>query len=331
MEYTKIGTSDKKVSKICLGCMSFGDNNTNFLDWTLNYNDSEEAMKHAFDLGINFFDTANAYSSGTSEEYVGRAIKNNFSREDIFLATKVFFSSDTSKGLKKSGLSKKVINQEIDGSLKRLGTDYIDLYIIHRFDYDTPIEETMEALDGLVKAGKVKNLGASAMYGYQFHNMQVAAEKNGWTKFVTMQNHYNLIYREDERELIPVCEQYDVALTPYSPLASGRLSRPQWHSDSVRSQTDKTAVGKYDAFETQDKEIVARVVKLAEKYNSTMTQVALAWLFAKGVVSPIVGVSKLKYLDDAVGAFNVKLTEEDVKYLEEMYVPHNVVGALNSI
>lgn len=331
MKYVKIGTSDMDVSKICLGCMSFGDNNTSFLDWTLDYAESEIAIKHAFDLGINFWDTANCYSAGTSEEYIGRIIKKDFKREEIFLATKGFFGADATKGMYKRGLSKDAINQQIDESLKRLDTDYVDLYIIHRFDYDTPIEETMEALDGLVKAGKVRNLGASAMYGYQFHNMQVAAEKNGWTKFATMQNHYNLLYREDERELIPVCEQYDVALTPYSPLASGRLSRLQWHADSKRSQTDRFAAQKYDAFEKSDREIVVRVNEIAEKYNATMTQVALAWQFAKGVASPIVGVSKIKYLDDAVGAMEIHLTEEDVKFLEELYIPHTVVGALDKV
>lgn len=331
MKYIKIGASDKDVSKICLGCMSFGDNNTNFLDWTLDYEESEKVMKHAFELGINFFDTANCYSAGTSEEYVGRAIKNNFKRDDIFLATKVFFSADKLSGLHKAGLSRKIINQEIDKSLKRLGTDHVDLYIIHRFDYDTPIEETMEALDSLVKAGKVLNLGASAMYGYQFHNMQAVAEKEGWTKFATMQNHYNLLYREDERELIPICRQYGVVLTPYSPLASGRLSRSQWHSNSKRSQTDKTAVQKYDVSEKTDEKIVERVKEIAEKYNVTMTQIALAWQFAKGMYSPIVGVSKIKYLDDAVGALDVILTDEDVKFLDQLYVPHAIVGALNKI
>lgn len=324
MEYTKIGASDMGVSRICLGCMSFGDNNTNFQDWTLGYDDSEKAMKHAVDLGINFFDTANCYSAGTSEEYVGRAIKGNFKRENIFLATKVFFGTK----LGKAGLSKKVIDREIEGSLQRLGTDYVDLYIIHRFDYDTPIEETMEALHDLVKAGKVRNIGASAMYGYQFHNMQISAELNGWTKFATMQDHYNLLYREDERELIPVCEQFDVARTPYSPIAAGRLSRTQWHTNSKRSETDITAVRKYDAYEEADHVIVMRVAELAEKYGVTMTQISLAWQFAKGVAAPIVGVSKLKYLDDAVGAFDVSLSDEDMVYLEETYIPHKIMGAL---
>lgn len=216
--------------------------------------------------------------------------------------------------------------REIDGSLKRLGTDYVDLYIIHRFDYDTPIEETMEALDSLVKAGKVRAIGASAMYGYQFCNMQLAAESNGWTKFVSMQNHYNLLYREDERELIPICKQMNVALTPYSPLASGRLSRLKWTTDTKRSQTDEVAKSKYDSTKDSDYKIVQRVSELAKKYGVTMTQIALAWHFAKGVTAPIIGATKKEYLNDAVGSLHVKLTKDDIAYLEEPYVPHRIVG-----
>jgi len=320
MEYSKLGNSDILVSRICMGCMSFGDPASNFHAWTLNAEDSEAIIKHALDLGINFFDTANVYSGGTSEEYLGRAIKNNIARYKVVIATKVYFNEGK--------LSKKAILREIDGSLKRLGTDYVDLYIIHRFDYDTPIEETMETLDSLVKAGKVRALGASAMYGYQFYNMQLAAEKNGWTRFVSMQNHYNLLYREDERELIPICKQQNVALTPYSPLAAGRLSRLEWKADTKRSQTDKTAVSKYDSTQETDYGIVLRVNELAKKYGATMTQISLAWHFAKGVTAPIIGVTKAKYLDDAVGALNVKLTDDDIAYLEELYVPHKIVGAL---
>lgn len=320
MEYSKLGNSDILVSRICVGCMSFGDTSSNFHAWTLNAEDSEAIIKHALDLGINFFDTANVYSGGTSEEYLGRAIKNNIARDKVVIATKVYFNEGK--------LSKKAILREIDGSLKRLGTDYVDLYIIHRFDYDTPIEETMEALDSLVKAGKVRALGASAMYGYQFYNMQLAAEKNGWTKFVSMQNHYNLLYREDERELISICKQMNVALTPYSPLAAGRLSRLEWKADTKRSQTDKIAVSKYDSTQETDYGIVLRVNELAKKYGVTMTQISLAWHFAKGVTAPIIGVTKAKYLDDAVGALNVKLTDDDIAYLEELYVPHKIVGAL---
>ena len=320
MEYSKLGNSDLQVSRLCVGCMSFGNPESNMHAWTLNQEDSETLIKRALDLGINFFDTANVYSAGTSEEYLGRAIKNNVSRDKVVLATKVYFNEGK--------LTKKAILNEIDGSLRRLGTDYVDLYIIHRFDADTPIEETMEALDSLVKAGKVRALGASAMYGYQFHNMQIAAERNGWIPFVSMQNHYNLIYREDERELIPICRQQNVALTPYSPLAAGRLSRLEWNVDTKRSQTDKVAISKYDSTQESDYGIVQRVNELAQKYGVTMTQISLAWQFAKGVTSPIIGATKAKYFDDAVGAFSVKLTEDDLAYLEQLYVPHKIVGAL---
>lgn len=320
MEYSKLGNSELFVSRLCVGCMSFGDPASNMHAWTLNPEESEELIKRALDLGINFFDTANTYSAGTSEEYLGRAIRNNVARDKIVIATKVYFNE--------GNLSREAIIREIDGSLKRLGTDYVDLYIIHRFDYNTPIEETMEALDSLVKAGKVRALGASAMYDYQFHNMQLAAERNGWTSFVSMQNHYNLLYREDERELIPICNQQNVSRTPYSPLAAGRLSRLEWKSDTMRSHTDKTAISKYDSTQETDYTIVLRVYELAGKYNATMTQIALAWQFAKGVTSPIIGATKAKYFDDAVGAFQVKLTEEDIDYLEEPYVPHKIVGAI---
>jgi len=320
MEYTKLGNSDLQVSRFCVGCMSFGDPASKMHAWTLNPEESEAIIKHALDLGINFFDTANTYSAGTSEEYLGRAIKKNVARDKVVLASKVYFND--------GHLSKDAILREIDGTLKRLGTDYLDLYIIHRFDYGTPIEETMEALNSLVKAGKVRALGASAMYGYQFYNMQLAAEKNGWTPFVSMQNHYNLLYREDERELIPICNQQNVARTPYSPLAAGRLSRLEWNTDTKRSQTDKTAVSKYDSTQETDYKIVIRVNEIAKKYHATMTQIALAWQFAKGVTAPIIGATKAKYFDDAVGALNIKLTNEDICYLEELYVPHNIVGAL---
>ena len=320
MDYIKLGNSDIEVSRFCLGCMSFGDPASKMHDWTLNPEQSETIIKHALDLGINFIDTANTYSSGTSEEYVGRAIKRNIARDKVILATKVYFNE--------GHLSKTAIEREIDGSLRRLGTDYVDLYIIHRFDYSTPIEETMAALHHLVQSGKVRALGASAMYGYQFHNMQLAAKQNGWTPFVSMQNHYNLLYREDERELIPVCKQFNVSLTPYSPLAAGRLSRLEWQTNTLRSKTDKTAVAKYDSTQQIDMNIVKRVNEIAQKYAVTMTQVALAWQFAKGVTSPIIGATKTQYLDDSVGALKVSLTKEDIAYLEELYLPHRIVGAL---
>lgn len=320
MNYKKLGNSDVLVSQLCVGCMSFGDPESKMHAWTLNPEESEALVKRALELGITFFDTANTYSAGTSEEYLGRAIKNNTQRDKVTLATKVYFNEGK--------LSKEAINREIDGSLKRLGTDYVDLYIIHRFDYDTPVEETMAALHGLVKAGKVRALGASAMYGHQFMDLQLAAERGGLTPFVSMQNHYNLLYREDERELIPICKKQNVALTPYSPLAAGRLSRKEWKTDTLRSQTDKTAKSKYDGTEETDYQIVLRVSELAEKYGATMTQIALAWQLHKGVTAPIIGATKAKYFDDAVDALQIKLTDADAAYLEELYVPHKIVGAI---
>lgn len=320
MEYTKLGNTDIEISRLCMGCMSFGDPASNMHAWTLNPEETEKIIKKSLDLGINFFDTANCYSAGTSEEYLGRALKNNIARDKVVIATKVYFNE--------GHLSKEAIPREVEGSLKRLGTDYIDLLIIHRFDYGTTIEETMEALDKVVKSGKVRAIGASAMYGYQFLKMQYVAEKNNWTKFVSMQNHYNLLYREDERELIPICDEMNVSRTSYSPLAGGRLSRPTWSADTLRSKTDKAAANKYDSTKDMDMEIVKRVDELAKKKNVSMTQIALAWQLAKGVASPIIGVTKEKYLDDAVGTFNVKLSKEDMDYLEELYVPHKVVGAL---
>ncbi len=320
MEYTTLGNTDIKISKVCVGCMSFGKAGT-MHDWTLDEEQSGAVIRHALDLGINFFDTANGYSAGTSEEYLGRAVKKNIARDKVVLASKVYFNEGR--------LSREAIHREIDGTLKRLGTDYLDLYIIHRFDYDTPIEETMEALDDLVRAGKVRALGASAMYGYQFYNMQLAARDNNWTPFSAMENHYNLLYREDERELIPICRQMNVSLMPYSPLAAGHLARPQWKSDSLRGRTDRTAMGKYDRMEEQDIRIVERVKEVADRHECRMSQIALAWQWKKGVASPIVGATKAQYLDDAAGALDVELTPQDVDYLEELYVPHPIVGAID--
>ena len=319
MEYTRLGNTDIEVSKLCVGCMSFGKAGT-MHDWTLDEVQSEEVIKHALELGINFFDTANQYSQGTSEEYLGRAIKNNISRDKVVIASKLYFNEGR--------LSKKAILREIQGTLKRLGTDYLDLYIIHRFDYETPVEETMEALDSLVKCGKVRAIGASAMYGYQFYNMQLAAKENGWTQFQAMENHYNLLYREDERELIPICKQMGVSLMPYSPLAAGHLARADWESDSLRGKTDRVAKGKYDRMEQHDMHIINRVNELALKYQCKMSQIAIAWQWAKGIASPIIGATKARYFDEAADALKIKLTPEDIDYLEEMYVPHPVVGAI---
>lgn len=320
MEYTTLGHTDIKVSKLCVGAMSFGKAGT-MHDWTLDPAQSKQVIGDALALGLNFFDTANTYSAGTSEEYLGAALKELTTRDKVVIASKVYFNPGR--------LSKEAINREIDGTLKRLGTDYLDLYIIHRFDYDTPIEETMAALDGLVKAGKVRALGASAMYAYQFYNMQLSARDNGWTPFSTMENHYNLLYREDEREMIPLCKQMGVSLMPYSPLAAGRLARPSWSTDTLRSRTDRVASGKYDHTKQYDLEITKRVHELAEKHDATMAQISIAWEWAKGVAAPIIGATKAKYLDDAAGAFKVKLTPEDIAYLEEPYVPHKVMGAID--
>lgn len=320
MEYTKLGNTDIEVSKLCVGCMSFGKAGT-MHDWTLDEKESEEVIKYAMELGINFFDTANGYSAGTSEEYLGRAIKRNIHRDQVVLASKVYFNEGR--------LSKSAILREIDGTLSRLGTDYLDVYIIHRFDYDTPIEETMEALHCLVKSGKVRAIGASAMYGYQFHNMQITAKENGWTSFSVMENHYNLLYREDERELLPICRQMNVSLMPYSPLAGGHLARTEWQSETLRCKTDRVAKGKYDPMKVQDMVIVKRVNEIAKKYDCKMSQIAISWQWAKGIASPIIGATKKKHLDDAVGAFDVKLTTEDIEYLEECYVPHPIVGAID--
>lgn len=320
MEYTKLGNTDIDISKICVGCMSFGKPGT-MHEWTLDATESEKVVKHALDLGINFFDTANGYSKGTSEQYLGQAIKKNIARDQVVIASKVYFNSGR--------LSAAAIHREIDGTLKRLGTDYLDLYIIHRFDYETPIEETMEALNGLIKAGKVRAIGASAMYDYQFYNIQLAARDHGWAQFQSMENHYNLLYREDERELIPICKQMGVSLMPYSPLAGGHLTHPGWHTDSLRSKTDRVLAGKYDDYEQQDLLIIQRVEELAKRYGVKMAKIALAWHWAKGVASPIVGGTKTSHLDDAVKALDVKLTPADIAYLEEPYTPHKIVGAID--
>ena len=319
MQYTTLGHSNIKISKLCLGGMSFGEASPDFHQWTIGPDETRDVIKRALDAGINFIDTANCYSFGTSEEYIGAALRDlSIAREDVVLASKVHFNE--------GGLSAAAIKREVEGSLKRLGTDYLDLYIIHRFDYDVPMEETMEALDSLVREGKVRALGASAMYAYQLHNLQVIAEQNDWTKFTSMQCHYNLLYREEEREMIPVCRQYDMAITPYSPMASGHLCRPTWESASVRGTTDKTMVNKYDHDRTIDMPIVERAAKVAADHGVPMSQVALAWHWARGVEAPIVGCSKPERVDDAVAALDLALSPAEVDFLEEFYQPHALVG-----
>lgn len=322
MEYVTLGNTDIKVSPLTVGCMSFGKAG-DINKWVLDYDGTKKVINRALDLGLNFFDTANVYAEGTSEEFLGRALKENgIARDKVVIASKVYFNP--------SRLSSKAIHREIDGTLERLGTDYLDLYIIHRFDYDTPISETMEALNDLIKQGKVRAIGASAMYGYQFQNMQVFAKENNLAQFQTMENHYNLLYREDERELIPICKQYNVSLMPYSPLAGGHLAHMGWRTDTLRSKTDPALRGKYDRMEKVDYPIVERVHELAEKHGVEMSEIALAWEWAKGVTAPIVGSTKVKHLESAVKALDVKLSKEEVDYLDELYVPHPIIGAINS-
>lgn len=283
--------------------------------------------KKALESGINFFDTANVYSLGRSEEILGKALKDYAKRDEVVIATKVFF--EMRQGANARGLSRKAIMTEIDNSLKRLGTDYVDLYIIHRWDYNTPIEETMSSLHDVVKSGKARYIGASAMYAWQFQKALNTAEKNGWTKFVSMQNHLNLLYREEEREMMPLCKEEKIAVTPYSPLASGRLTRDISAEKTKREETDQTAKGKYDSTMEYDKIIIERVKEIAEKYNRQRAEIALAWLLQKEqVAAPIVGATKFSHIETAVSALDVKLTEEDIKFLEEPYIPHKVMGAL---
>lgn len=324
MEYVKLGRTGLDVSKLALGCMSYGAPVSEQFCWVLEEPEARKVIKHAVNQGINFFDTANCYSNGVSEEILGRAVKDFMHREDVVISTKVFVEMRNRPN--GGGLSRKEIMYEVEQSLRRLGLDYVDILYIHRWDYNTPIEETMRALNDLVTDGKVRYLGASAMYAWQFQKAQYTAERHGWVPFVAMQNHYNLLYREEEREMIPLCKDMGVGLTPYSPLAAGRLSC-DWTATTTRAELDKFAKGKYDSTKDTDKIIVDRVGELAERYGTTRTGIALAWQWHKGVVAPIIGPTKEKYIDDAVAAIDVKLSDEDVAYLEEPYVPHKVMGA----
>ncbi|MGX7351781.1 NADP-dependent aryl-alcohol dehydrogenase [Enterococcus canis] len=326
MQYVKLGNTGMDVSRLCLGTMGFGDPASGFHEWVIEEAESMPVIEKALALGINFFDTANVYSYGASEQILGKGLKKYARRDEIVVATKAF--SAMKKAPNSSGLSKKALFYQIDQSLERLQMDYVDLYIIHRWDYDTPIEETMEALHSIVQSGIVRYIGASAMYAWQFAKAQAVADKNGWTKFISMQNHLNLLYREEEREMLPLCQDQKVGITPYSPLASGRLTR-DWDATTKRFLTDKVAHSKYDTTESQDRIIVERVAELADKYEVKRAQVALAWLLQKPeVTAPIIGATKISHLTDALPALDLKLTHEDVAYLEEPYQPHRVVGAI---
>ena len=321
MQYTRLGTSGLKVSRIALGCMSFGDTSRGFNEWSLGDEAAEPIFRLAIDLGITFWDTANAYGFGTSEEIVGRAIRKYTSRDDIVLATKVFFKMHDGPG--GSGLSRKAILEQIDASLSRLGTDYVDLYQIHRFDPSTPVEETMEALHDVVKAGKARYIGASSMWAWQFAKMQRAAEIHGWTRFVSMQNQYSLMQREEEREMFGLLADQGVGSIPWSPLAKGRLTRP-WDQSSTRGDTDPL-LGRY--VREVDEPIADAVQRVAEARGVPMAQVALAWVLRHPVVTaPIVGPTKSHHLTDAVAALDLSLSDEEVRALEEPYTPRLPTG-----
>ena len=321
MEYRKFGSTGLEVSRICLGCMSFGEGDRG---WTLNEEQSRPFIRRAVEAGINFFDTANVYSQGSSEEITGRALKEFASREDVVIATKVY--SRMRPGPNGAGLSRKAIMSEIDNSLRRLGTDYVDLYQIHRWDELTPIEETLEALHDVVKAGKARYIGASSMASWQFAQALYTADLNGWTRFSSMQNHYNLIYREEEREMLPLCEDQGIGVIPWSPLARGKLTREPSDLPTSRSTEDTFATTLYPQ-EQNDNAVIERVGHVAKQLGVPMARVALAWVLASDVITaPIVGVTKQHHLDDAIAALDVDLGAEQITQLEEPYRPHEVAG-----
>ncbi|MEW2398933.1 aldo/keto reductase [Streptomyces sp. NPDC046862] len=319
MQYVKLGSTGLDVSRICVGCMSFGTPDRGAHEWSLDEEASRPLIRQALEAGINFFDTANVYSDGTSEEIVGRALAEYARREEIVLATKVYGAMH--EGPNAHGLSRKAIMTEIDKSLRRLGTDYVDLYQIHRFDPDTPVEETMEALHDVVKAGKARYIGASSMYAWQFSKAQYTARLNGWTRFVSMQNHYNLLYREEEREMLPLCEDQGVAVLPWSPLARGRLAR-EWDTTTERSRTDQFGSTLY---REGDRDIVETVGRIATERGVPRAQIALAWLLRRST-APIVGATKPRHLEDAVAAPGIDLSDKEIEDLERSYTPRAISG-----
>lgn len=324
MEYVNLGNSGLKVSRLCLGCMSFGESDRGLHAWTLDEKSSQPLIRQALDAGFNFFDTANAYSDGSSEEIVGRALKKMAKRDEVVIATKLFMPWRDAPNA--GGLSRKAIFHAIDDSLARLGIDYIDLYQIHRWDHHTPIEETMEALHDLVKLGKVRYLGASSMYAWQFAKAQYTAQSNGWTRFVSMQNHLNLLNREEEREMLPLCRDQGVGVIPWSPLARGRLTR-EWDSATERSGSDAFGDYLYATTAEADRKVVDVVATIARERKLPRAQIALAWLLQHAdVTAPIVGVTKESHLSDALAAMEVALSDQEVQRLEAPYIPHPIVG-----
>ncbi len=324
MEYTKLGNTGLEVSRICLGCMSYGASDQGNHAWSLGEDESRPFIRRALEAGINFFDTANRYSLGSSEEILGRALHDFARRDDVVIATKVY--GRMRPGPNGAGLSRKSIMRELDASLRRLGTDYVDLYQIHRWDYGTPIEETLEALHDVVKAGKVRYIGASSMHAWQFARALAISERHGWARFVSMQNLVNLLYREEEREMLPLCAAEGIGVIPWSPQARGRLTR-DWSITSTRSETDELVTRLFAKSEDADKKVVDCLASVAAARDVSRAQVALAWLLSKPVITaPIVGATKLHHLDDAIASVSVKLSNDEIASLEEAYVPHAVVG-----
>ena len=325
MKYTKLGTSDLNVSRICMGCMGFGDAGKGQHSWTLDEEQSKAIIKRGLDLGVNFFDTAIAYQSGTSEQYLGRALKELAKREDVVVATK--FLPRTPEEIEKGISGQQHIENMINMSLENLGMDHVDLYIYHMWDWNTPVYEILEGLNNAVKAGKTRYIGISNCFAWQIAKANALAEKEGFAKFVSIQGHYNLIFREEEREMVPYCKEENIALTPYSALASGRLSRLPGEGGTKRAEEDKYAKFKYEKTEQQDNVIISRVAEIAEKRGVSMTEVSLAWLLTK-VTSPVVGATKMHHIEGAAKAVELVLTKEEITYLEEPYVPHELAGVM---
>ena len=324
MKYTKLGNSDLNVSRICMGCMGFGNAQTGQHSWTIDEESSREIIKRGLELGVNFFDTAIGYQNGTNEQFVGRALKDFARREDVVVATK--FVPRSGDEIAAGVTGQQHIAKLLDTSLQHLGMDYVDLYIYHMWDYNTPIYDIMEGLNNAVRAGKVRYIGISNAYAYQLAKANAIAEQNGFAKFVSIQGHYNLIFREEEREMARLCAEDNIAMTPYSALACGMLSkRPE--ETSKRLEEDSYAKGKYDATAEQDGKIIQRVAELADKHGVSMTEISLAWLLTK-VTSPVVGATKLHHIEGAAKAVDLELTAEELAYLEEPYVPHRLVGVM---
>lgn len=325
MEYRNLGSSDLKVSRICMGCMGFGETKNGLHTWTLNEEESRKIIKKGLELGVNFYDTALIYQNGVSEKYLGRAIKDFAKREDVVIATK--FLPRNLEQIKNKISGQKHIENAIDQSLKNLGMDYIDLYIYHMWDYNTPLHEIMEGLNNVIKSGKARAIGISNCFAWQLAKANAFAEKEGFEKFVSIQGHYNLLFREEEREMIPYCKEDNIATTPYSGLASGRLAKRAGEL-TKRMKEDEFAKSKYADTENIDRDIINRVIEIADKRNVSMTEISLAWLLTK-TTSPILGVTKLEHIETAVKAVDFKLNDEEIKYLEELYVPHKLVGVIS--